>query len=51
MSKSLLIKSVSILGQSPVDILIENGAIVNISTEISSSADEVLDATGLVALY
>ena len=50
MSKSLLIKSVSILGQSPVDILIENGAIVNISTEISSSADEVLDATGFVAL-
>jgi len=50
MSKSLLIKSVSILGQSPVDILIENGAIANISTEISSSADEVLDATGLVAL-
>jgi dihydroorotase len=50
MSKSLLIKSVSILGQSPVDILIENGAIANISTAISSSADEVLDATGLVAL-
>ena len=50
MSKLLLIKSVSILGQSPVDILIENGAIVNISTEISSSADEVLDATGFVAL-
>ena len=50
MSKSLLIKSVSILGQSPVDILIENGTIANISTEISSSADEVLDATGFVAL-
>ena len=50
MSKSLLIKSVSILGQSPVDILIENGAIVNISGAISASADEVLDATGLVAL-
>jgi dihydroorotase len=50
MSKSLLIKSVSILGQTPVDILIENGVIANISAAISSSADEVLDATGLVAL-
>jgi len=50
MSNSLLIKSASILGAKPVDILIENGVITRVGTAITSSADETLDATGLIAL-
>ena len=50
MSKTLLIKQVSILGNAPVDILIGNGLIQEIATSISSAADDMLDATGCIAL-
>jgi dihydroorotase len=50
MSKSLLIKQVSILGNTPVDILIKDGLIKEISSSISSTSDEVLDASGCIAL-
>jgi len=50
MSNTLLIKSASILGAKPEDILIENGVITRVGTAITSSADETLDATGLIAL-
>jgi dihydroorotase len=50
MSKSLLIKQASILGDEPVDILIVDGFITQISESISDPADETLDASGLVAL-
>ena len=50
MSKSLLIKQVSILGNAPVDILIKDGLIKEISPSISATSDEVLDASGCIAL-
>ena len=50
MGNSLLIKNASILGDSPVDILINDSVITQIASNISESAEEVLDATGLVAL-
>jgi dihydroorotase len=50
MSKSLLIKQVSILGNTPVDILIKDGLIKEISSSISATSDEVLDASGCIAL-
>jgi dihydroorotase len=50
MSNTLLIKSASILGAKPEDILIENGVITQVGTAITSSADVTLDATGLIAL-
>jgi dihydroorotase len=50
MSNSLLIKNASILGAKPEDILIEDGVITEVGAAITSSADEVLDATGLIAL-
>jgi dihydroorotase len=50
MSKSLLIKQVSILGNAPVDILIKDGLIKEVSSSISATSDEVLDASGCIAL-
>jgi dihydroorotase len=50
MSNSLLIKGASILGETPQDILIENGLISQVAASITASADEVFDASGLVAL-
>lgn len=50
MSKSLLIKKVSIIGQAPTDIFIENGVITEVAIDISRTADEVLNGEGLVAL-
>ncbi len=50
MSNTLLIKSASILGAKPEDILIQDGVITQVGTAITSSADETLDATGLIAL-
>lgn len=50
MSNTLLIKGASILGAKPEDILIENGVITQVGTAITGSADETLDATGLIAL-
>ena len=50
MSNSLLIKQASILGEAPVDILIKEGLIAEIASNISAAADEVIDASGLVAL-
>jgi dihydroorotase len=50
MSKSLLIRQVSILGKAPKDILIEDGFIKEIGSLITSSSSEILDATGCVAI-
>jgi dihydroorotase len=50
MSNSLLITQASILGAPAVDILIESGVIKEIAPSISAKADEVFDASGLVAL-
>ncbi len=50
MSKSLLIKQASILGAAPVDLLIQDGVISEIASTISQSADETVDAAGLIAL-
>lgn len=50
MSDSLLIKGAAILGGAPMDILISNGKIVEISQEISSENLETVDAHGKVAL-
>jgi dihydroorotase len=50
MSNSLLIKNVSILGESPQDILISDGRISQISTSINEKADEILQGEGLIAL-
>ncbi len=50
MSNSLLIKGASILGETPQDILIENGLISQVAASITASADETFDASGLVAL-
>ncbi|HET7530302.1 MAG TPA: amidohydrolase family protein, partial [Mycobacteriales bacterium] len=50
---SYLIKSVRVLGGEPVDLLLEDGVIAELSasSETSrSSTTEVIDATGLVAL-
>ena len=50
MSRSLLIRQVSILGKAPKDILIEDGFIREIGSLITSSSSEILDAAGCVAL-
>jgi dihydroorotase len=50
MSNSLLITQASILGAPAVDILIESGVIKEIAPSISTTTDEVFDASGLVAL-
>lgn len=50
MSRTLLIQQTSILGGSPADILIEDGYIKEISPSISSTADEIVEAAGSVAL-
>lgn len=48
MGNSILIKGGSILGKPANDVLIKNGVIVEIATDISSAADEVIEAAGLI---
>lgn len=50
MSKSLLIKSVSILGDEPVDIFIEEGTIVEINKNIAQTSIETIESNGYVAM-
>ena len=50
MSNSILVKQTSILGENLVDILIESGVIKEIASSITAQADEVLEATGSIAL-
>jgi dihydroorotase len=50
MHKSILIKGGSILGEAAADILVRDGKIVEISPNISSASDEVIDAQGCVVL-
>ncbi len=50
MSNSILVKQTSILGENLVDILIESGVIKEIAASITAHADEVLEATGSIAL-
>ena len=50
MSNSILIKGGSILGGEIQDLLIRDGRIVEISSSITGSADEVVDAKGCILL-
>jgi dihydroorotase len=50
MSNSILIKDGSILGGDTKDVLIRDGLIVEIAAQISTSADEVVEAQGCVIL-
>jgi dihydroorotase len=50
MHKTILIKGGSILGDSTVDILIRDGKVAEIAPAITSSADEIIEATGCVVL-
>jgi len=47
---SYLIKGAAILGGAPTDLLLEDGAIAAIGSDLSASGAEVVDAGGLVAL-
>ena len=50
MSNSILIKGGSIVGAEVSDLLIRDGAIVEMSPSITTEADQVVDATGCVLL-
>jgi dihydroorotase len=50
MVNSILVKQTSILGGKPVDILIESGTIKEIAPTIATSADEIVEASGSIAL-
>jgi len=50
MSNSILIKGGSLLGEKISDVLIEEGKIAHINESISTSADQIIDATGCVLM-
>ncbi len=50
MSQSILIKAGSILGTSPVDVLIKNGLISEIGNNLNSEGAEVIEASGMVLM-
>lgn len=50
MSQSILIKAGSILGSSPVDVLIKHGVISEIGNNLSSEGAEVIEASGMVLM-
>ena len=50
MSQSILIKAGSILGTSPVDVLIKNGLISEIGNNLNSEGSEVIEASGMVLM-
>ena len=47
---SILIKNSSIQGMEIADIYIENGVIADIAPQLTNSADEVIEASGCIAL-
>ena len=50
MSQSILIKTGSILGASPADVLIKDGVISEIGNNLSSDGAEVIEASGMVLM-
>ncbi len=50
MSNSILVKQTSLLGGNPVDLLIESGVIKEIASSITVKADEIVEASGSIAL-